>query len=39
MHALEVGSGGLLIVLGILLIFGRFTVLANYFSFLKRFSL
>ena len=39
MHALEVGSGGLLIVLGILLIFGRFTLLANYFSFLRRFSL
>ena len=39
MHALEVASGGLLIALGILLIFGRFTVLANYFSFLKRFSL
>ncbi len=39
MHALEVGSGGLLIVLGVLLIFGRFTLLANYFSFLRRFSL
>lgn len=39
MHALEVGSGGLLIALGILLIFGRFTLLANYFSFLRRFSL
>jgi cytochrome c-type biogenesis protein len=39
MHALEVLSGGLLIVLGILLIFGRFTLLANYFSFLRRFSL
>jgi cytochrome c-type biogenesis protein len=39
MHALEVASGGLLIVLGILLIFGRFTLLANYFSFLRRFSL
>jgi cytochrome c-type biogenesis protein len=39
MHALEVGSGGLLIVLGILLVFGRFTLLANYFSFLRRFSL
>ena len=39
MHALEVLSGGLLIVLGVLLIFGRFTLLANYFSFLRRFSL
>lgn len=39
MHALEVASGGLLIALGILLIFGRFTLLANYFSFLRRFSL
>src|ERR1700731_3163541 len=39
MYALEVASGGLLIVLGILLIFGRFALLANYFSFLKRFSL
>jgi cytochrome c-type biogenesis protein len=39
MHALEVASGGLLIVLGVLLIFGRFTLLANYFSFLRRFSL
>jgi cytochrome c-type biogenesis protein len=39
MHALEVGSGALLIVLGILLVFGRFTLLANYFSFLRRFAL
>jgi cytochrome c-type biogenesis protein len=39
MHALEVVSGGLLIALGILLVFGRFTLLANYFSFLSRFSL
>jgi len=39
MHALEVASGGLLIALGILLVFGRFTLLANYFSFLSRFSL
>jgi cytochrome c-type biogenesis protein len=39
MHALEVGSGALLIVLGILLVFGRFTLLANYFSFLRPFAL
>src|SRR6266404_5157815 len=30
MHALEVGSGGLLIVLGLLLVFGRFTIISNY---------
>ncbi len=39
MHALEVASGALLIVLGILLVFGRFTILSNYLSFLNRFSL
>jgi len=39
MNALEVGSGGLMIVLGILLIIHRFTLLANYFSFLNRLSL
>jgi cytochrome c-type biogenesis protein len=39
MNALEVGSGGLMIVLGILLVIHRFTLLANYFSFLKRLSL
>jgi len=39
MNAIEVASGGLMIVLGILLIFHRFTLLANYFSFLRRFSL
>ncbi|HTR27384.1 MAG TPA: cytochrome c biogenesis protein CcdA [Terriglobales bacterium] len=39
MHAVEVASGGLLIVLGILLVLGRFTVIAGYFSFLNRFSL
>src|SRR5437667_297496 len=33
MHALEVSSGGLLIVLGILLVAGRFTVISNYLSF------
>jgi hypothetical protein len=39
MHALEVGSGGLLIVLGLLLVFGRFTIISNYLSFLNRFAL
>ena len=39
MHALEVASGGLLIVLGALLVFGRFTIISNYLSFLNRFAL
>jgi cytochrome c-type biogenesis protein len=39
MHVVEVASGGLLIVLGILLVFGRFTLLSHYFSFLNRFVL
>src|SRR6202166_5153190 len=39
MHAIEVASGGLLIALGVLLVFGRFTLLAHYFSFLNRFVL
>lgn len=39
MHAVEVASGGLLIILGILLVLGRFTMIAGYFSFLNRFSL
>src|SRR5277367_3298141 len=39
MHAVEVASGGLLIVLGILLVLGKFTLLANYFSALSRFAL
>jgi cytochrome c-type biogenesis protein len=39
MHALEVVSGGLLIVLGVLLVFGRFTIISNYLSFLNRFAL
>jgi cytochrome c-type biogenesis protein len=39
MHALEVASGALLIVLGVLLVFGRFTILSNYLSFLNRFAL
>ena len=39
MHAIEVLSGALLIALGILLVFGRFTLLSNYLSFLNRFAL
>jgi cytochrome c-type biogenesis protein len=39
MHALEVASGGLLIALGVLLVFGKFTLLSHYFSFLNRFAL
>src|SRR4030081_422863 len=39
MHALEVASGGLLIALGVLLVFGRFTLISNWLSFLNRFAL
>jgi cytochrome c-type biogenesis protein len=39
MHTVEVVSGGLLIALGVLLVAGRFTLLARYFSFLNRFAL
>src|SRR5438874_8497579 len=39
MHVLEVASGALLIVLGLLLVFGRFTIISNYLSFLNRFAL
>lgn len=39
MHAVEVASGALLMVLGVLLVLGKFTVLARYFSFLNRFVL
>jgi cytochrome c-type biogenesis protein len=39
MHALEIASGGLLIALGVLLVLGRFTLLARYFSVLNRFAL
>ena len=39
MHALEVGSGALLIVLGVLLASGRFSLLSNYLSFLGRFAM
>src|SRR5207245_3531294 len=37
MHVLEIASGGLLIALGALLVFGRFTLLARSFSFLNCF--
>jgi len=39
MHAVEVASGVLLIALGCLLVFGRFTLISNYLSFLNRFSM
>jgi len=39
MQAVEVASGALLIVLGALLVFGRFTIISNYLSFLNRFAL
>ena len=39
MHALEVASGALLIALGLLLVFGRFTIISNYLSLLNRFAL
>jgi cytochrome c-type biogenesis protein len=39
MHAVEVASGGLLIVLGILLVTNHFTIISRYFSFLNRFAL
>ena len=39
MHGLEVFSGALLIALGMLLVFGRFTIISNYLSFLNRFAL
>lgn len=39
MHAVEVGSGALLMALGVLLVLGKFTMLARYFSVLNRFVL
>jgi hypothetical protein len=39
MHALEVASGGLMIVLGVLLVIGRFTIISSWLSFLNRFAL
>jgi cytochrome c-type biogenesis protein len=39
LHAVEVASGVLLIVIGALVLSGRFTVLSGYLSFLNRFAL
>ncbi len=39
LQAVEVGSGVLLIVLGVLIAFNKFTVLSGYLSFLNRFTL
>jgi cytochrome c-type biogenesis protein len=39
LHAVEVASGVLLIVLGALMVTNKFTVIARYFSFLNRFTL
>jgi len=39
MHAVEVASGAVLIALGVLLVFGKLTVLSHYFSLLNRFAL
>lgn len=39
LHVVEVASGAFLIVLGVLLVFGRLTLLSNYLSFLNRFAL
>jgi cytochrome c-type biogenesis protein len=39
MHVIEVASGALLIILGVLLVSGKFTLLSHYFSFLNRFVL
>lgn len=39
LHAVEVLSGCLLIVFGLLIAFGRFTMLSGYLRFLNRFSL
>jgi cytochrome c-type biogenesis protein len=39
LQAVEVGSGVLLIVLGVLIAFNKFTILSGYLSFLNRFTL
>jgi cytochrome c-type biogenesis protein len=39
LHAVEVGSGVLLIALGVLMAFNKLTVISGYFSFLNRFTL
>ncbi len=38
LHFVEVGSGVLLIVFGMLILAGRFTILSSYLGFLNRFS-
>jgi len=38
LHTLEVGSGALLMVLGVLILTRRFTVLSSYLGFLNRFT-
>ncbi|MGH9407363.1 MAG: cytochrome c biogenesis CcdA family protein [Terriglobia bacterium] len=39
LQAVEVGSGALLILIGVLIAFNRFTVLSGYLGFLNRFTL
>jgi len=39
LHAVEVGSGVLLIVVGVLIVMRQFTVLSGYLSFLSKFAL
>jgi cytochrome c-type biogenesis protein len=39
MHAIEIGSGVILIALGELLVFDRFTLISSMFSFLSRFEI
>ena len=39
LQAVEVGSGVLLIALGLLMATNKFTVISRYFSFLNRFTL
>ncbi len=39
LHTVEVFSGALLIVFGLLIALGRFTMLSGYLGFLNRFSL
>ncbi|HZI55219.1 MAG TPA: cytochrome c biogenesis protein CcdA [Verrucomicrobiae bacterium] len=38
LHTLEVISGGVMMVLGVLILLGRFTVLSSYLGFLNRFT-
>lgn len=39
LHAVEVGSGALLILIGLLIAFNKFTILSGYLGFLNRFTL